>query len=1201
MEGEEPTQATQDVLDPRRLGQQNSGFSDEDISDIICILYPHSDSARQEVLRLAHEDSPHVIGRSDADGVDPNYDLEDHASRFSLAEAEGNYALILRLSAAVKDPTAGFVFGRNALRCDIVFVKDPMKRISNVHFRIYVNQHGSVMVEDQSTNGTVVDENVLTSHPKDRTQEPISRWMLNSGSVIKLHLHQQIKDLTFRVRIPRRDADYDLAYMNKVREYFERHGLDNEVSPEPAPAVAVPKHLRDENAAAKKQPRSPVQRRDTGVMRREWTGSGKYNRIGTIGKGAFAVVYKVASKYDGSPYAAKELDKQRFMKNGVVDQKAENEMKIMRCIDHSNIVRYIETIDWDDRLLIIIMEYVSGGDLGRHISERGPLPEDDVKLVAGQLVDALSYLHVRNITHRDVKPDNILISSLNPLVVKLTDFGLSKMVDSEQTFLRTFCGTLLYCAPEVYTEYGEYDEFGVRNRGKKVRRMPGQRYNHAVDIWSLGGVLFYTLTGSPPYPVKTGISYSELLHMIMTTQLDTRPLQLAGISNDGVHFLSRMLERVPEKRATIHELVGHPWLTGPVSASVQASQSFDELTDDENDGGFDNGELEMDLDTFRQPTTDMYDEDRISDSILDYESEKENGHLDEPRQGPRLFGEVGSSAIGSSGVIPSEFLNLPRSSPSMGETEIVDSYADEAYDSESHPTPRNNSRRVYQETSPSMARNQSADQLESLVYEVASQSLGGKDHPPQSIELRSISFKRKPPSAETSGEHDDESMLPGKPTMKRLKSETALENMPDDVLEELKLIASIPPIKRLHSGRQIDTPVNKVVFWAQDRKTWHLDYPEMTQLQKDAFVQAAEQRGEEFCPGGSSLWKLAMKYFAPTNTRGGNQARGVPAMRRNEQMLEDDHFPPTAAALEPTAATSVLYDSLPPTQNPDSQIVVPIRAVKSSQRAIALLESAADSVVQGISLPVTTSLISFGRGPDNIEVFQPATESRVPKYAFKILLWREGYDPSRDPAKVTPPWQQTDLTSSEADLYSFWICTKATVGIQINGYQLASSDHKNHGGPSQFWARLHDMDELVIWGGSDTENHTKLLFRCFWGGSSRPRSNGGRGFETAPRDIVQKLNDACQQTERRLRDTRDKEDLKNEAAKDHTFRLQFVERERERSRAFDKKRQEAVELLRQAQAARRGSPASVASTGHFRMNYGASSVSPDKRGAHSLR
>jgi hypothetical protein len=465
-----------------------------------------------------------------------------------------------------------------------------------------------------------------------------------------------------------------------------------------------------------------------------------------------------------------------------------------------------------------------------------------------------------------------------------------------------------------------------------------------------------------------------------------------------------------------------------------------------------------------------------------------------------------------------------------------------------------------------------------------------------------MSFKRKPPSTETSGEHDDESVLPGKPTMKRLKSETALENMSDDVVEELKLIASIPPIKRLHSGRQIDTPVNKVVFWAQDRKTWHLDYPEMTQLQKDAFVQAAELRGEEFCPGGSPLWKLAMKYFAPTNAQGASQVRGVPTMRRNEQMLEDDpmEFPPTAAA-EPTAAASVRYDSLPPTQNPDGQIVVPVQAADASERAIALLESTADSVIQGISLPVTNSLLSFGRGPENTRVFEPPTESRVPKYAFKILLWKEGYDPSKDPAKTTPPWQQGDLTPSEAESYFFWICTKATVGIQINGYQLASSDPRNPGGPSQFWVRLHDKDELVIWGGSDTDNHTKLVFRSFWGGSSKPRSSESRGFETAPRELVPKLNDACQLTERRLRDTRDKETSKNEATLDHAYRLRLVERERERSRVFDKKRQEAVETLRQAQAARRGSPASVASTGHFRMNYGGSSVSPDKRGPHSVR
>jgi serine/threonine protein kinase len=67
---------------------------------------------------------------------------------------------------------------------------------------------------------------------------------------------------------------------------------------------------------------------------REWRGGEKYARVGVIGKGAFATVHKVTSKYDGSPYAAKELDKRMFMKNGVLDQKVENEMKIMQRVQH---------------------------------------------------------------------------------------------------------------------------------------------------------------------------------------------------------------------------------------------------------------------------------------------------------------------------------------------------------------------------------------------------------------------------------------------------------------------------------------------------------------------------------------------------------------------------------------------------------------------------------------------------------------------------------------------------------------------------------------------------------------------------------------------------------------------------------------------------------------------------------------------------
>ena len=71
---------------------------------------------------------------------------------------------------------------------------------------------------------------------------------------------------------------------------------------------------------------------------REWRGGQKYNKVGTIGKGAFAVVYKITAKYDGTPYAAKELEKRRFMKNGILDQKVDMEMKIMQQIRHVSLL-----------------------------------------------------------------------------------------------------------------------------------------------------------------------------------------------------------------------------------------------------------------------------------------------------------------------------------------------------------------------------------------------------------------------------------------------------------------------------------------------------------------------------------------------------------------------------------------------------------------------------------------------------------------------------------------------------------------------------------------------------------------------------------------------------------------------------------------------------------------------------------------------
>jgi hypothetical protein len=207
------------VLDPRRIGKQNSGFSDDDISDILCLLVPYSRPARDLVEQLADEGCEFIVGPEAADIIEPEYRVEDHASRFQLAPPSGrNHAIILRLSAQTKNPLLGFTFGRNLARCDVHFPYDPVKRVSNVHFRIYVNEYGIVMLEDQSTNGTIVDTDLIGG----RERADRSRTVLQSGAKIGILLSYENQSLDFIVRIPRREGLYDKAYTIKVKEYFQR-------------------------------------------------------------------------------------------------------------------------------------------------------------------------------------------------------------------------------------------------------------------------------------------------------------------------------------------------------------------------------------------------------------------------------------------------------------------------------------------------------------------------------------------------------------------------------------------------------------------------------------------------------------------------------------------------------------------------------------------------------------------------------------------------------------------------------------------------------------------------------------------------------------------------------------------------------------------------------------------------------------------
>lgn len=846
------------------------------------------------------------------------------------------------------------------------------------------------------------------------------------------------------------------------------------------------------------------------------------------------------------------------------------------------------------------MEFVPNGDLGSLIGDNGPLREGIVQEMTSQLLSALSYLHVNNITHRDVKPDNILVHSYHPFMIKLTDFGLSKMVDTEQTFLKTFCGTLLYCAPEVYNEFAEYDEYGQRHPRNRARRRPtGQRYDHAIDIWSLGGVLFYALTGNPPYPAKNGISYTELLHQIMTKRLNTQPLSRMNITDDGIHFLSQMLQRRPEQRATIEELRSHPWLQGtgfsqerPGTAGTEIEEIDDELgkeasqlsLEDKNavdDGLAGDEEIGTDEDLDLQQDGD----DNIGNADFErYESQKENYTFGQiPQQPQRLFGEV--SAVGSSGAIPSTRLNLPLSARSLDGTQIFDPEIKDSYGSEdSTPRQRRNSQPTPRAAIPSAleqsrrSASRSVADLNNLTFDAESQDLGGAESQLENLNMKSLipshvpsnlsSFntsKRKP-SHDVSDEFD--STPRARPPVKRLRSESVFGAINYDEEMQQNLYSQVPPLSRINSARQIDKPVHKSTYWdARDKRSWHLHYPEMTQLQHDAFASAARARGEVFAPGKSPLWDLAMKHFPPAGSSsvfGQTEPPGYGSGASDVASNSSDrrYSVPRAGSSPSTPAggDEDMSDTLLPSQY---STFLPAYTDPPLNRVVAALESPEGSVVSGISIFINQTMISWGRAMDNTHIYTPRTESKVPKYALKILMWKDGWDPSKN----FRPW------NGPGDDLHFYISTKATHGIQINRAVLPSHEPKAPRGPSQNWIRLHDGDTVVFWRSGDDENQSKakLTFRCGWGGSSRPRDEASPTELVSP-EIAGFLDASCRKAEERVGKLVEYDQRLQDADIDAAERQRNIERERLRSQDFETKRLEACRLLAM-RASRRNSPA----------------------------
>ena len=207
----------------------------------------------------------------------------------------------------------------------------------------------------------------------------------------------------------------------------------------------------------------------------------KYEKKKLIGQGGFGKAYKATSKdrKNRSVFIVKEIS--GLNKREI--ESAQNEIKILKEVHHDNVVKYVDDFTEPDKFLIV-MEYCAGGDLGTYIKQqKQPLPEDQVMNWFKQIVSGISSVHERKILHRDLKPDNIFLTSSFQL--KIGDFGLSKSLSRTYDKASTLCGTPVYMAPEV------------------TRREP---YDQKADMWGIGCVLFELATGKRAFG---GISFFQ--------------------------------------------------------------------------------------------------------------------------------------------------------------------------------------------------------------------------------------------------------------------------------------------------------------------------------------------------------------------------------------------------------------------------------------------------------------------------------------------------------------------------------------------------------------------------------------------------------------------------------------------------------------------------------------------------------------------
>ncbi|CAL8377488.1 unnamed protein product [Boreogadus saida] len=245
---------------------------------------------------------------------------------------------------------------------------------------------------------------------------------------------------------------------------------------------------------------------------------GNYRLLKTIGKGNFAKVKLARHILTGKEVAVKIIDKTQLNSSSL--QKLFREVRIMKMLNHPNIVKLFEVIE-TEKTLYLVMEYASGGEVFDYLVAHGRMKEKEARAKFRQIVSAVQYCHQKFIVHRDLKAENLLLDA--DMNIKIADFGFSNEFTLGNK-LDTFCGSPPYAAPELF-------------QGKKYD-------GPEVDVWSLGVILYTLVSGSLPFD---GQNLKELRERVLRGKYRI-PFYM---STDCENLLKKFLILNPSKRGSL--------------------------------------------------------------------------------------------------------------------------------------------------------------------------------------------------------------------------------------------------------------------------------------------------------------------------------------------------------------------------------------------------------------------------------------------------------------------------------------------------------------------------------------------------------------------------------------------------------------------------------------------------------------------------